>query len=165
MTPRHFLNIETSSHWRADQSKNYLFVNIWGACKSVRPLLNKGDYIITFVQDSGFADIRFVVSEQLISQENTKRIPAIQKYSSEIIEVLHDSHHVPAEALHGLLDLFEARPDWHLSMSHSLIELSQEDGAMLMSLIVAKAKTERITGIRCKTGGIVFKSFPSHVYS
>ena len=164
MTPRHFLNIESSAYWQADQSKNYLFSNIWGPKDSLHITPTKGDYIITFVQDSGFADIRYITSEQLIPQENTRRVPVIHKYKTEILEVLHDSHHVPAETLHNLLDLCEERPQWRQSMNHSLIELSQEDGAMLMSLVVAKAKTERITGVRCKTGAIMFKTFPCYVY-
>lgn len=144
MTPRHFLNIQSQHNWMADRANGFLLLNVSERKRPTAATLCKGDYIVTFVSGGGFADVRCVTGTRLRLAKNPSPGNEAASYVLETIPVaaIHPDHHFPAALLANRLgisckDAPERRPTQALQL------MTQEDGLLLVSLIVATAKAER----------------------
>lgn len=145
MTPRHFLNVESYSNWLADQANGFLLLGISERKRELAETVRKGDYIVTYVKDKGFADVRYIAGENLVSFANSSAYDEIFPCALETksIAALHSSRHIPAEILADRLSFAAAH--WKHPIQQSLRLITQEDGLLLVSLIVATGKADRIT--------------------
>lgn len=147
MTPRHFLSIESHYNWMADRASGFLLLGVSEQKRQFAETLCKGDYIVTYVNGSGFADVRCITGECLTPLMNRVAYdePFVHGLETKALAVIHPNRHIPAEPLLDRLGSACKRVPWKRSIHQSLRLISQEDGLLLVSLIVAISKVERVT--------------------
>jgi hypothetical protein len=154
MTPRHFLSIESHCNWIADADSGFFLLGVSERKRQFAETLCKGDYIVTYVKSRGFADVRCVTGDCLVPLMGRVAYdePFTHGLETKPIAVLHPNYHIPAEPLEDRLAFVAERANWKHCLQHSLRRITQEDGLLLVPLIVATGKTERIALIRNRSG-------------
>ena len=147
MTPRHFLSVQSYSNWLADQANGFLLLGISEHKREFAETVCRGDYIVTYVKDKGFADVRCVTGDTVVQFGNTAAYDEAFPYALETkpIASLHSSRHIPADILAERLTFTGKHTHWKHPVGHSLRLITQEDGLLLVSLVVATGKADRIT--------------------
>jgi len=145
MTPRHFLNIESHLNWMASQDNGFLLLGVSDDNREFAATLCRGDYIVTYIKDKGFVDIRCVTGDLLVTVKNSTMHDKSFTHAIETkpIAVIHSEQRILPERFADRLEFADKHDDWKNS-SKTLHLLTQEDGLLLVSLIVAVSKAERV---------------------
>ncbi|MES2355261.1 MAG: hypothetical protein V4568_12855 [Pseudomonadota bacterium] len=145
MTPRHFLSIENHSTWMISQDSGFLLLGVSDDNGEFAATLCRGDYIVTYIKDKGFVDIRCVTGDRLVPLTNAAIYGECFPHAIETkpIAVIHSEQRILPERFADRLEFADKNDDWKNS-GKVLHLLTQEDGLLLVSLIVAISKAERV---------------------
>jgi hypothetical protein len=110
--------------------------------RDVIKTLREGDYVVTYVKETGFADVRCIIDTPTSGGGNGTGPGVIVTKPMAIIDL---DDHLPGERLTRRLSFVTNSDRWRDSFRQSLRLIPEEDGLFLDSLIVATAKAKRAT--------------------